>query len=110
MAKRKRLEMPAETVLPDLETKSAFPAPRARMPIADVAGETAGRAALEEVAREMTAAEDEGRVVVRPPGQIALDPGQDRIQHLAAAVDIAQGIDPAPFRYHGCLSFEKPAA
>ena len=33
------------------------------MPIADVAGDTAGRAALEEVAREMTEAEEEGRVV-----------------------------------------------
>lgn len=67
MAKRKRLEMPSEPIPADLETKSAFPAPRARMPIADVAGETAGRAALEEVAREMTAAEDEGRVVKKLP-------------------------------------------
>jgi ParB family chromosome partitioning protein len=33
------------------------------MPIADVAGDTAGRAALEEVAREMTVAEEEGRVI-----------------------------------------------
>jgi ParB family chromosome partitioning protein len=33
------------------------------MPIADVAGDTAGHAALEEVAREMTAAQAEGRVV-----------------------------------------------
>lgn len=64
MAKRKRLEMPVtEPFSPDLETKSAIPAPRARMPIADVAGDTAGRAALEEVAREMTRAEEEGRVV-----------------------------------------------
>ena len=67
MAKRKRLEMPTEPFLPELETKSAFPAPRARMPIAEVAGDTAGRAALEEVAREMTAAEEEGRVVKRLP-------------------------------------------
>lgn len=68
MAKRKRLELPSEPISPDLETKSAFPpAPRARMPIADVAGETAGRAALEEVAREMTAAEEEGRIVKRLP-------------------------------------------
>jgi ParB family chromosome partitioning protein len=37
------------------------------MPIADVAGDTAGRAALEEVAREMTAAEQEGRVVKKIP-------------------------------------------
>ena len=67
MAKRKRLEVPTETISPDLETKSAFSVPRARMPIADVAGDTAGRAALEEVAREMTAAEEEGRVVKRLP-------------------------------------------
>lgn len=60
MAKRKRLEVPTETISPDLETKSM--PPRARMPIADVAGDTAGRAALEEVAREMTQAESEGRV------------------------------------------------
>ena len=62
MAKRKRLELPAETDSPDLETKTAA-LPRIRMPIADVAGDTAGHAALEEVAREMTAAETEGRVV-----------------------------------------------
>lgn len=65
MAKRKRLEVPAG-VSPDLETKSAFP-PRARMPIADVAGDTAGRAALEEVAREMTLAESEGRIAKKLP-------------------------------------------
>ena len=63
MAKRKRLEMPIDAVSPDLETKSGFSNPRTRMPIADVAGDTAGRAALEEIAREMTAAEREGRVV-----------------------------------------------
>lgn len=62
MAKRKRLEMPIDTIPPGLETKSDA-LPRVRMPIADVAGDTAGRAALEEVAREMTAAETEGRVV-----------------------------------------------
>lgn len=67
MAKRKRLEVPTETIPADLEIKSAFPPPRARMPIADVAGEVAGRAALEEVAREMTAAEEEGRVVKKLP-------------------------------------------
>lgn len=77
MAKRKRLEVPAETISADIETKSAFPAPRARMPIADVAGEVAGRAALEEVAREMTAAEEEGRVVKKLP----LD--QIVLRHLA---------------------------
>lgn len=67
MAKRKRLEVPSGAVPPELETKSAFPSPPARMPIADVAGDTAGRAALEEVAREMTAAEQEGRVVKKLP-------------------------------------------
>ncbi len=61
MAKRKRLEVPEGAIPADLETKSALS--RARMPIAEVAGDTAGRAALEEVAREMTAAEAEGRVV-----------------------------------------------
>ena len=64
MAKRKRLEVPAGPISGELETKSALnPAPKARMPIAEVAGDTAGRAALEEVAREMTAAEDQGRVI-----------------------------------------------
>jgi len=65
MAKRKRLEVPT-AISPDLETKSAFP-PRARMPIAEVAGDTADRAALEEVAREMTAAEAEGRIARKLP-------------------------------------------
>lgn len=64
MAKRKRLDLPQGTEPPALETKSAFQ-PKMRMPIADVAGDVAGRAALEEVAREMTAAETEGRVVKR---------------------------------------------
>ncbi len=81
MAKRKRLEMPTETVSADLETKSTFP-PRTRMPIADVAGDTAGLAALEEVAREMTAAEEEGRVVKRLPlAKIGLHHlGRDRLE------------------------------
>ena len=43
MAKRKRLEVPTEPVSVDLETKSAFTSPRARMPIAEVASEAAGR-------------------------------------------------------------------
>ena len=96
MAKRKRLEMPAETVSPDLETKPAFPAPRARMPIADVAGEVAGRAALEEVAREMTLAEGEGRVVKKLPlerisvhhlarDRMVLD--EDEMAALAASIE-----------------------
>jgi len=67
MAKRKRLEVAQEPVSFDLETKPAVPISRARMPIADVAGDTAGRAALEEVAREMTSAETEGRVVKKLP-------------------------------------------
>ena len=62
MAKRKRLTLPNETLTPELETKSAFP-PMSKMPIAEVAGETAARAALEEVAGAMAAAEQEGRVV-----------------------------------------------
>lgn len=77
MAKRKRLDVSPEPISADLETKSAFSTPRARMPIADVAGDTAGRAALEEVAREMTAAEVEGRVVKKLP--IA----KVQLQHLA---------------------------
>lgn len=67
MAKRKRLNLPTESISPNLETKSAFMGPRARMPIAEVASDTAGRAALEEVAREMTAAEVEGRVIKKLP-------------------------------------------
>lgn len=68
MAKRKRLEVPSsDAIMPELETKSTFSSPRARMPIADVAGEAAGRAALEEVAREMTALEGAGRVVKKLP-------------------------------------------
>ncbi len=70
MAKRKRLEVPKEPFSAELETKSALPpsgAPRVRMPIAEVAGDTAGRAALEEVAREMTAAEEQGRVIKTIP-------------------------------------------
>ena len=67
MAKRKRLELPPEAVSRYLETKTTPQAPRARMPIADGAGDTAGRAALEEVARAMTVAEEEGRVVKKLP-------------------------------------------
>lgn len=67
MAKRKRLDVTQEPISVDLETKSAFNTPRARMPIADVAGDAAGRGALEEIAREMTQAEAEGRVVKKLP-------------------------------------------
>lgn len=66
MAKRKRLDVPSTPFSGGLETKSAFP-PATRMPIAEVAGDTAGRAALEEVARAMTEAETEGRVVKKLP-------------------------------------------
>ncbi len=77
MAKRKRLEVPVEPIPIGLETKSDISANRARMPIADVASEAAGFAALEEVAQEMTAAETEGRIVKRLP----LD--QIELHHIA---------------------------
>lgn len=67
MAKRKRLEVSVDTVSSNLETKTTLLAPRVRMPIAEVAGDTAGRAALEEVAQKMTEAEQEGRVVKKLP-------------------------------------------
>ena len=68
MAKRKRLEMPEGAFPADLETKSmAPPVTRARMPIAEVAGEVANRSALEEVVQAMTEAEAEGRVVKKRP-------------------------------------------
>ncbi len=62
MAKRKRLELPTETGPGLLETKSAFSGIN-RMPIAEVAGDTAARAALEEVSAAMSSAEAEGRMV-----------------------------------------------
>lgn len=64
MAKRKRLEVPNDSDIGGLETKSAFSA-MSRMPIAEVAGDTATRAALEEVSQAMSAAEAEGRMVRR---------------------------------------------
>lgn len=69
MAKRKRLELPTEAETGLLETKSAYPGGLSRMPIAEVAGDTAARAALDEVAQAMTEAEAEGRMVRK----IALD-------------------------------------
>lgn len=63
MAKRRRLDVSVEPVSGKLDTNSAASSLRARMPIAEVAGDTAGRAALEEVVREMTRIEEEGRVV-----------------------------------------------
>ena len=62
MAKRKRLEFPDESLTDPLETKSAF-SNMSRMPIAEVAGDTSARAALDEVSRAMASAEAEGRVV-----------------------------------------------
>ena len=62
MAKRKRLELPDESLTGPLETKSAF-SNMSRMPIAEVAGDTSARAALDEVSRAMATAEAEGRVV-----------------------------------------------
>jgi ParB family chromosome partitioning protein len=80
MARRRRLTPPepaAGADLPDdLETKSRFPLGVARTvtrptraPIAEVAGESAERAALAELTREVTAAREEGRLVQR----LALD-------------------------------------
>ena len=65
MAKRRRLDIPQEPFSPSLETKSAFglaPA-RTRPPIADIAGEAAGRAAEAEMAQALETAEAEGRVI-----------------------------------------------
>ena len=78
MAKRKRLELPSEADTAVLETKSAFSG-MSRMPIAEVAGDTAVRAALEEVSGAMAAAEAEGRMVRKLP--------LDRIE---AALDAAR--------------------
>jgi ParB-like chromosome segregation protein Spo0J len=71
MAKRKRLSPPRietpEGVAP--ETKAAFPsyplgiAPTRRMPIAEVAGDAAGAAALDEMGRTLGAAREEGRLI-----------------------------------------------
>ena len=68
MAKRKRLELPTEAETGLLETKSAFSG-LSRMPIAEVAGDTAARAALDEVTQALSTAEAEGRMVRR----IAID-------------------------------------
>lgn len=66
MAKRRRLDVPDASLTGALETKSAFSG-LPRMPIAEVAGDTSARAALDEVAQAMTAAEAEGRMVRRLP-------------------------------------------
>ena len=62
MAKRKRLELPTESKTGLLETKKAYPG-MSRMPIAEVAGDTAARAALDEVTQAMSVAQAEGRMV-----------------------------------------------
>lgn len=67
MAKRKRLEIPEDAFSAGSETKSAFPAPPPRAPIASVAGDTAARAALDEISAELATAEREGRLVKRVP-------------------------------------------
>ena len=66
MAKRKRLDLPDEALTHTLETKSTFSG-MSRMPIAEVAGDTSARAALDEVTRAMATAEAEGRVVRKLP-------------------------------------------
>lgn len=66
MAKRKRLDLPTEALTAVLETKSALPG-MSRMPIADLAGNTAAHAALEEVTQAMISAEAEGRIARRLP-------------------------------------------
>jgi len=63
MAKRKRLT-PANPAF--LGAESTTPAPM-RAPIADVARETSATAAAEELARTLTEAREEGRMVVRVP-------------------------------------------
>jgi ParB family chromosome partitioning protein len=66
------------------------------MPIADVAGDTASRAAIEEVAREMVVAEDEGRVVRKLPLDTILSThlcrdrlvlGEEEMQALKASIE-----------------------
>lgn len=68
MAKRKRLELLIQSQKDTLETKAAFLG-MSRMPIAEVAGDTAARAALDEVTQVIVTAEAEGRMVRR----IAID-------------------------------------
>lgn len=71
MAKRKRLSPPRLDIAPDAapETKSAFPsyplgvAPTRNMPIASVAREAAGSAALDEMGRTLSEARQEGRLI-----------------------------------------------
>ena len=71
MAKRKRLSPAAVTGAPDapLETKAmnGWVGTRARAPIADVASDSATQSAFEEVAEELRAARNEGRMVLSLP-------------------------------------------
>ena len=77
MAKRKRLSPAAVTGAPEapLETKAmnGWVGTRARAPIADVAGDSATQSAFEEVAEELRAARNEGRMVLSLPLS-AIDP------------------------------------
>ena len=80
MAKRKRLT-PAtalsEPLPDDLETKSGYPfgvAPKPRAPIAQVAGEAAAQAALNELVDEMAQARRGGRLLHRRYALLARQP------------------------------------
>ncbi len=66
MAKRKRL---LSTPMPALETKSAspLPSPAGHAPVAQVAGDAASTAAVQEMADYIAAARIEGRLLVRIP-------------------------------------------
>lgn len=104
MAKRKRLTAPAPgSVSPPREPSKMHPndipagivpgiTPRARAPIADVAGQASAVAALEKVAAEMTAARNEGRMVQK----IALDAvecnylSRDRISLDAGEMEVLE--------------------
>ncbi len=66
MAKRKRLT-PARPPFFDAEPDQAAPAPAARAPIAQVAGDVAMTAAFDEVQSELQAAQREGRMVLALP-------------------------------------------
>lgn len=66
MAKRRRLELPNESNTGITEPKAPFSG-MSRMPIADVAGDTSARAALDEVSQAMALAEAEGRMVRKLP-------------------------------------------
>lgn len=83
MAKRKRLTPATLTQGGMLETKDATSPPMSRAPIAQVAGDAAARAALEELADDMRAARAKGRLVqALPLDQVKADHlVRDRIAH-----------------------------